>query len=255
MPSGGDIDYSKWDHLEDYSDDDDDEEVTTSSTPRVTRLDAPSQVTFGGGAATLQTSSKQQQQTVTTTSAITPAASSTKASGTSDDDNTWTQKGGQATIPSLNRQVYWTQDRYSATLRLELFDGKVTNVKVEGVLPYADRHAAVGSTKPRLQILLDDNNVLYEGDLPHPVHLAQEDEDIDWSFERRQGNRFVVTTLYKAVPMQGLTVWWKRPLMEVPEIEMENEKPGASQEFLQAWEEAHRMFREKKREPPTKLDI
>jgi hypothetical protein len=253
MPSGGGgIDYSKWDHLEDYSDDDDDAEVTTSSTPRVTRLDAPSQVTFGGGAATVQSSSE--QQTATTTATTTPSASSTKTAGTSDDD-TWTQKGGQATIPSSNRQVYWTQDRYSVTLRLQLRDEKVTNVKVEGVLPYADRHAAVGSTKPRLQIWLDDSTVLYEGDLPHPVHLAQEDEDIDWSFERRQGDRFAVMTLYKAVPMQGLTVWWKRPLMEVPEIKMENEKPGASQEFLQAWEEAHRLFREKKREPPTKLDI
>jgi hypothetical protein len=49
--------------------------------------------------------------------------------------------------------------------------------------------------------------------------------------------------------MQGLFVWWRRPLMEFPEVEVERDggsTSGGSQEFLKAWEEAHKLFRAKK---------
>jgi hypothetical protein len=128
-------------------------------------------------------------------------------------------------------------------------DEKIQSVKVQGVLPHADRHCAVGSTKPRLEIC---NNIccLLEGDLPHQVHLPQDEDEIDWSVERDDKKKFVLVTLYKAVPMEGVFVWWRRPLMDFPEIEIENESSSASsksKEFVQAWEEAHRLFREKKK--------
>ena len=49
---------------------------------------------------------------------------------------------------------------------------------------------------------------------------------------------------------KGLFVWWRRPLMEFPEVDIEQVKDQtsgtASQDFLKTWEEAHKIFREKK---------
>ena len=90
-----------------------------------------------------------------------------------------------------------------------------------------------------------------EGELPHPVHLAEGDDDVDWSVVRDNLNRrFLMITFYKAVPMQGLFVWWRRPLMEFPEINIEQVKDQSSgtssQDFLNTWEEAHKIFQKEK---------
>ena len=165
------IDYSKWDNLDEYSDDDDEVNEDSSSTPRVTRLDAPSRVTFGGGLATAESQSSTSNKS-TTTSSNTAVSKSTQAAAPTVANEAWTQKGGVVTTSS-NRQLYWSQDRYSVSLRFEVEgDEKIQSVQALGVLPYADRHCAVGSTKPQLKIC---NNIscLLEGDLPHQVHLAQ----------------------------------------------------------------------------------
>ena len=156
--------------------------------------------------------------------------------------------------------MYWSQDRYSVTLRLELGEGeKVKSVVVEGILPYADRWSAVGSTKAKL-VCKSGEEVLLEGELPHAVHLAEEDLAVDWSVEDEQMYRFLVVTLHKAVPMQGLTVWWRRPLMSFPEADLtvirgddkSKQQGAASKEFLDAWEEAHKIFREGKQKKDRK---
>jgi hypothetical protein len=257
--SGGNIDYSKWDHLDEYSSDDEDHGEQANETPRVTRLDAPSRVTFGGGEAAVN---PQQSVSVATTTATAPQSTNSSTafgpkSAANNNEATWTQKGGvvKTTCSTTNRrrQLYWSQDRYSVSLRLELTseDEKVQTVQVTGVLPYADRHCATGSNKPRLIIRSSSNSISFlEGDLPHNVHLAQQDEEedmgIDWSIETVANQKFVVVILYKAAPMHRMVVWWRRPLMEFDEIEMESSNVPASQEFVQAWDEAHRLFREKR---------
>lgn len=196
----------------------------------------------------------------------------TTAAGNGDDDDQPKQQG---------RKLYWSQDRYSVTFRLELkeVEGKVQSVDVAGILPYSDRFSAVGSTKPTLRCKgktknkNDDDSLLMllEGELPHPVHLAEDDEDgvVDWSVVVREEEdnsssinsrscRFLMITLYKAVPMHGLSVWWRRPLMEFPELDLDQVKDTkttqttsgaatASQEFRKTWEEAHKIFREEKK--------
>ena len=269
MPGGG-IDYSKWDHLDEYSDDDDgngDGVVESNASPRVTRLDAPSSVTFGGSdnnAIEVDSSMKQNATAVSTTAtteakmgltvgnnAIGPAGKANAGTERLEkEEEKWCVKGGKVTSND-NRQIYWTQDRYSVTIRCQLFGNeKPKLVSVDGILPYADRHCAMGTTKPLLKTVEGKNKILLEGNLPHPVHLANDDDDIDWCIERRKNKdgdtKFIAITLYKAVPMQGLFIWWKRPFMEYDEINIDQEPSQASKEFLQAWEEAHKLFKEKK---------
>ena len=291
------IDYSKWDNLEvSSSDDDDDDDYNdddTMTTPRVTRLDAPSKVTFGGNNNNSTAAHVNIEPSSSSISTPTPQAliANTKTVGSSGSapPASWTERGGLVTVTTGNRKLYWTQDRYSVTLRLELNGGggegessseleeeKVQSVDVDGILPYSDRFSAVGSTKPILRCQSKSSRggiVVLEGELPHPVHLAEEDDDgvVDWSVDVRDDDddnsnknscccRFLMITLYKAVPMQGLSVWWRRPLMEFPElldldrargVDPNNSSSGtgtatASQDFLKTWEEAHKIFREEK---------
>lgn len=254
MPGG--IDYSKWDHLDEYSDDDD-QGVEDQTTPRVTRLDGLSQVTFGGleGSASISPSHsdvagaghpKPTREFVPASK--TASGKSTTLTPKGDSYQIWKENGGEETIPGNQRRLFWSQDRYSVCIRIELGNGdKVDSVIVGEAFPFADRFCAVGTVKPKLTVKLADTSCLVEGELPHPVHLAQDEDEIEWSVERSPSDaRFVAIALYKAVPMQGLSLWWRRPFMSFDEIELGKESTKTSNEFLEAWEEAHRLFREKR---------
>lgn len=271
------IDYSKWDHLDEYSGDDDSDGSNENVdgcpliNPRITRLDGPSRVTFGG---------KHVKKPLVEPSSVSSRTSGPKSPSQSDvpaavenvtkkrPPSSWTERGGCVTKTTVDgkkrRMLYWSQDRYSVALRLELIsvDEKVQVVNVSGILPYCDRFSATGSTRPHLccQVFTNKTNdgknhkvssMLLEGELPHPVHLAEGDDDVDWSVVRDGSNRrFMMITFYKAVPMQGIFVWWRRPLMEFPEIDIEQVKDQtsgtASRSFLKTWEEAHKIFQEEK---------
>jgi hypothetical protein len=305
------IDYSKWDHMEDSSssscDNGDDDDFASNEVvmPRVTRLDVPSQVTFGGvhnketvnvGAspdngvvarsstttdppssiATSNASSTRNDVPLLALEAISKSTTTTATSTTSSHDQQWIQRGGIVTTDD-GRKLYWCQDRYSVTIRLELMPTeKVYSVNIDGVLTYADRHSATGTTTatahPHLTCYRatqkqgrqqqEDADVLFEGDLTHPIHYADDDDDdIDWSIVRVEDSsnnnnnfptRYLQITLYKAVPMPGMFVWWKRPLMQFPEMELMGEDIGsrttASKDFLNAWEEAHKIFQQNRRQ-------
>ena len=274
------IDYSKWDTLE-CSDSDEEE---SSSTPRVTRLQEPSRVTFGGsgdhaGTATIHqpqstpltgsTNHRLDNPTSSSIGSITNEVSS-KTTYQKDPLKVWTSRGGSLET-SDERTLLWSQDRYSVQLRLELKDEElIDRISIDGILPYSERHCATGSQKTTLSVMGKKSDgisfALLQGDLPHPVHLSEDDthevKSVDWSIERHPLDsirRFVAFIMYKAVPMQGLFVWWKRPLSEFEEITLDDEEcgrsSGASNEFLQSWEEAHRLFREKKTREPQPLPL
>jgi hypothetical protein len=302
------IDYSKWDHLDEYSDDED-EQQDQGSSPQVTQLDAPSRVTFGGGSAEITAQSTAPNTSSPSAMAVQklskPTSINTSACIYKDDNDTskkWTQNGGLVTTET-GHKLYWSQDRYAVTFRLALDDhvkAKDLKVHVEGMLPYSDRNHAVGSTKPVLQIMILPTTSpttaaiatatatpllqgdlpilpttspttaaiatatatpLLQGDLPHPVHWAQEDEEekiMDWSIERCSGStNFLVFSLRKAVPMQGMFVWWRRPLLSFPEVDVPaaSSTNTTSQEFSNAWEEAHKLFREKRASQPPQEEI
>jgi hypothetical protein len=289
------IDYSKWDHIEDESSDEDvqDNDVRSDMAvmPRVTRLNAPSKVTFGGNQnnnnnnnnndriVNVEESSTQAMPTTTASSLSSSTTKTLTQSRSTTQVENWTQKGGVVVVTTTNhdttnRQLYWCQDRYSVTLRLTLKeDEKVESVKIDGILSYADRHSATGTTtKPHLTCRRvkqqskdteDTNNVIIlEGDLPHPVHYAEDDdEDIDWCIVRdddgsnnHQNNstRYLQITLYKAVPMVGMFVWWRRPLMQYSEIESWMGDHNNYEEFRHAWEEAHKIFQQNRQQSNRK---
>jgi hypothetical protein len=316
------IDYSKWDNLDCSSSSEDENGDAGNGPARVTKLDGPSQVTFGGGLdrSTMQiepssfsapvAAASPASPPVTTTGASSAVADSRKtktldlAEQRDQEQKQWTDKGGMVQVPCSSWsgsaspvrptcQLYWSQTRYAVTLRLEFVQGgemsastsptihsKDIRVTVEGILPFQERQMAVGTFKPKLHVYgntaTNEKIVLLQDELPHPVHLPQDEEEeigdlkhgqaggrpIDWVIERQvmTDAPYISITLFKAVPMMGMSIWWKRPLISVPDLDHDVISPGDranssntgntnnGQAFAQAWEEAHRMFREKRRQ-------
>jgi len=74
--------------------------------------------------------------------------------------------------------------------------------------------------------------ILLAGKLPRPIHLHENDDDIDYNIEDYpldninednglcviKCDRVLVITLPKATPMVGMTIWWDRPLVGYPRI-------------------------------------
>ena len=189
--------------------------------------------------------------------------------------------------------LYWSQDRYAVTLRLgfpsSLVPTRDVRVRVEGALPYIDRCSAVGSGVASSGVKGDaaaeetahgsiqifrvaresgEETVLLAGTLPRPVHTHQDEDAIDFEIEDNLGeggrdgappacDKLVSITLPKAVPMAGLVLWWDRPLVGYPRIDVSTirERRGKGtapqngdekkEAFQKAWEQAHVMFRDK----------
>ena len=221
------IDYSKWDRLEDSSDEEEPLGV------QLTRLDEPSRLTRTATGELVVEKNKEGD-----TSAAAPHAStttvpvSTQAPPVPSD---WTEKGGSTEY--LGQPLHWTQDRDSLTIRWKISDSHGWKCQVQGASP--ERSTAVSSARPRLVCLCDDKGVL-DVELSHAVFLG--DEDLDWCVERFAGEPFLVFSLEKAVPMAGLTVWWKCPWEGLPEIDL----AWRNNSWSEAWEQAHAEFRAKR---------
>ena len=257
----GRIDYSKWDHMNWNDDDDEDDETDTSRrNPRITRLDQPSRVTAQHD-GTLWIEPETLAPTATT---IASATSKTNKTITE-----WTQQGGTTKLPNKTAtkdtggdeiQLYWSQDRYNVILRLQLPTtvlAKHVSVYLSGaVLNYADRYTASGDPRATLHVTVHSLSLL-TSKLPYPIHYAEHDDNnVDWTMEYLNDSRFLTIVLHKAAPMQGLVLWWRRPLQEMHEINIihqEANQAAKSQQFLETWNKAHQQFRDnrKHKELPT----
>lgn len=250
------IDYSKWDHL-DYGSDDDDE--SSAGTPRVTTLNGPSRITTqSDGTLSIEPSSSKspnnEKKDITN-------ISRTAASKEDSWKKQWTERGG-CVKTDRGRSLYWCQDRNIVTLRLVLhpegdenseITAKQLRARVKGqVYSYKDRHSAVGTHKTAtLEISYKKGGteeVLLQGTLPHAIHKEEDDEEeetttLEWTIEMNGPGRHLQVVLYKATPMPDMVIWWKRPLMEFPEIELPSDDRNTS--FQDAWNEAHQQFRAK----------
>lgn len=230
------IDYSKWDKIEYDSSSSEDEGM---GPPRVTQLNAPSRITrTPDGTLFID-----DEATTPTRSHVEPPKNSQPPT---DIPSSWTEKGSAVAVGEC--QLYWSQDRYSVTLRAALPDtdtNKDWTCHVSNLLPFESRNAAVGSLEHSHLIVQRTGAVekLLEGDLPHPVHAAEGEDGVDWSIERHGNTRYMVVLLYKASIMQGMTLWWKQPFTECPEIELEWRKDNASNAFSEAWQHAQDEFR------------
>ena len=304
------IDYSKWDKM-DFSDneDDNDEKGYDHNTPRVTRLDQPSTVTFGnpnernnGGSISITQSptkfSKAQAQNVSTTTSVKETDASSENmiildKHKSEPDNITsklshlTRNGGSFIYPTKKTETFWSQDRHEAVFSI-VFDGtqiasRYISVEVKGALNYKDRFAAVGGNKPidaentssKGEVIIKSSNnghVLFKGHLAYSIYFPENEEEVDWEIDATNPNRKLVKiTLLKALPMQGLTIWWSRPFLDYPEIDVVNDiedrdhkkhsdgsdKSAKNHEQMKAvWDEAHRMFKEKvKNREKQSIDI
>jgi hypothetical protein len=309
------VDYSKWDRM-DFSDSDDDGDANNHMAPRVTSLDSPGRVTIGTD-GTLEIG----QSSVSSDKSAAAARNSGKSHASNNGEearqeklqkwhNQLSHNGGQhhVTITKSNTAIqspiYWAQDRYAITFRLGfpplLFPSKTIRVKVLGALNYKDRHSAVGSgamsgykeigedgtafgSLEIIAIQSDGETILLSGQLPRPVYLNQDEDEVGFDIEDNllanssrdaECTKFVTITLPKAVPMEGMIIWWDCPLLNFPKINVSSiqerrnpervmsvEEYNASMDrkqsatdaggeskkeaFAKAWNEAHQMFREK----------
>ena len=292
------IDYSKWDNLEVSDDEEEDEQqhdapfftgsggattTTLNSGMRVTRLEAPSKVTFGGSqqksdaSGNLQQSTNVDGQIYGTKSTIPKLEASNESSATATtphedhDNNTttsvsvpdaWIAKGASCQVKGT--PLHWSQDRYSVTLRfgLPLQEGaeKAANpsskwkCRINGpVLSYADRNTAVSAERSRLQIWnanepSSSTEYLVDEEISYPIHWEEDSEgEVDWTIERLSHNSkqsFFTISLMKASPMDGLVLWWKKPLASCPEVTVNDPSKASATDFQQAWKEAHEQFRD-----------
>lgn len=195
-----------------------------------------------------------------------------------------TINGGTFRDPISNRDTYWSQDRYEVILSI-VFDHSLLSTRdirvcVTGAFSYKDRNSATASgggdiahssscssaSKGTLTVVSGDDIIL-KGDLPNFVYFPEGEEEVEWEMDISNNDPkkgLIRITLLKAVPMQGLTIWWRHPLLNFPEINVETDIEGrykqnnvsssssgskhdqqAASKIKETWDEAHRMFREK----------
>lgn len=280
--SGG-INYSKWDKM-DYGSDDESSGAEEEDTPKVTRLDAPSAVTFSSQGVNVEPSCQQ----ISATNSM-PMVNAKNPDGRTPPTNESEKqlarrkamliKNGSIYIdPETKNEVYWCQDRNEAILSVrydhKFILSKDIRVHVKGSLNYEGRHAAVGvdsaidgveGSKGKVVISAVINSepcIILQGYLGYPIYFSESELEVDWEIDVTDPNmKLIRVTLRKAVPMQGLTVWWSRPLLHFPEIDVVADIEGRNltsngnksvpgektkhDKWKQSWEEAHKMFREK----------
>lgn len=263
MPGG--IDYSKWDKI-DYGSDDENSSVNEEA-PAVTRLEESSSVTFSSnGISIAPTADIQKEKEAASKPAVQDDSSITK---NAKQRKLFTKNGSTYVDPRSNNEILWSQDRNEVNISI-IYDcstiaSKDIRVNFYGALSYEDRFSAVGTeniidgvegSKGKLIVTAKGcNESLLQGYTGYPVYLPQDEEEIDWEIDVTDSNmKMIRITLLKAVPMQGLTVWWSRPLIHFPEIDVvsgiegrtsSNSNKDKHDQWKQSWEEAHRMFKEK----------
>jgi len=282
------IDYSKWDKM-DFSDDSIGSEADTNTScaqlcrPRITRFDERSSVTWTGSGSLIFTrgskNDKEKEgcsQNETFPSVETCGGKSIAPSIILDPEkiSLLTKNGGVFHDKRTDCEVYWSQDRYEVVLSIDFNSSKIGSrnirVKVTGAFSYEDRHCATVSNGKKAQngkgtvTVWNNMAVLLKGELSHFIHLAEGEEGVDWEIDTSSASKKLIRiTLLKALPMQGLTIWWNRPLMNFPEINVADiecrcnmgstvknrvnmvDRKDSQGKMKEVWEEAHGLFLEK----------
>ena len=257
------IDYSKWDKM-DFSDDD---ESSSSSfddaTPRITRLDEPSRLTVSPKGATLEHAPKTEKR------APKVEMSTVHQSGNRFDNRMklMVKNGASHVDPVSKNKVWWSQDRGEVIIRIsynQSIASRDIKVKILGGLNYEDRYAScMPEGKPKLMVSAVGKDVpILEGDLEYNVYFPEGEDTLDWEIDVTDPSRKLIQiTLLKAVPMQGLTVWWSRPLAHFPAIDVVSDIEGRQkhenkhEEWKKSWDTAHKLFKEKMKEGRQKHTV
>ena len=235
--------------------------------PRVTRLDGPSRVTRDADG--MITIDRTQPQALPMTSASATRVSQKQPQlikrSQSNLHQRLTKNGGQFTDEATQSQIYWCQDRQEVIIHIEFDAGEIKSKDIQviasGMVAYGERNAAVGggdcNGKLRVTAKVDNGNgnttkTLIEGELPHKIYLAEDEDGVEWEILTEADRKFVVVTLRKAVPMAGVVIWWDCILKHCPKIDLggiegrNKQSSNSSGDGMEsAWEEAHRLFKEK----------
>ena len=76
------------------------------------------------------------------------------------------------------------------------------SVKLEGAVSAHDQTSAtLTQPRPTLCIRVQTTILLLEGTLPYPVYLPDENV-LDWTLENLNQKKYIVVTLFKAMPMR-----------------------------------------------------
>lgn len=221
------VDYSKWNNF--GADEEDDEE--TFQRPRVTTFEGEKGRSFviGPSGASLV-------KTLEVSSIPLPCNSPTEV----ELDRT---NGG------ITDNFTWSQDRYEVCLRRAVqSELKAINVQidfnpVDNFLSVRDRLTGVN---------------FFEGVLRYKFEINEELCPIQWElvtiasqsspnkFDKRE-QRVLEIVFKKVSPIPGSIIWWKMVFIGDPEIDVTTiaGRGTVSTEISSAWDEAHKLFREK----------
>ena len=183
-------------------------------------------------------------------------------------------------------KYFWSQDRMMTHVRIPITSHQKLKyqVRISNLLSYPDRHCATFTTDSAKQRLVvtsssmqgDNKNdtVLLEGTLSYPVYVPEDyDEDeVDWSIQTYTvpsstnndniemsdtntsatapffpADKYLLITLYKATPMMGMTIWWKRCLTsETNDATIIHNHNDTQQKraFQKIWDDAHEQFQQ-----------
>jgi len=306
------VDYSKWDRM-DFSDSEDDSSqhaprVTSLNSPGRVTIGTDGSLEIG------KSSLPSNRSAIPVAAAENVKEDERKKRKLNEWKAKLTHNGGHHHVTirtdemkEVELPIYWSQDRYAVTLRLGFshfaFPSKSIRVRVKGSLDYKDRFSAVGSGAMsgykeegpddstafgEIEIASigvgKSETLLLSGKLPRPIHRNQDEDEIGFDIEDKlieedttddtKCTKFVTISLPKAVPMEGMVIWWEHALLSLPKIDtsmiqersnacnrvmsieeynesMDKKKSSASgdeskkETFAKAWNEAHQMFREK----------
>ena len=223
------VDYSKWDKFDASSSDDDNDEE--HSNPRISSFDGEGRsVTIGPAGVTV--ADKSVSTNVTT--------SSSKATIFQLSD----RNGGKTD------QFIWSQDRSEVVIRKEL----EVSIKAADVEVLFDVITSILSVKVK-----SNGSYLIYGEFRYKFELIDDELcPVQWEIvsmeddnETKTLHRVLEITLRKLSPIPGAVIWWKNVFVGDSEIDVTTipdrvkSNTGAGNEASRAWEEAHRMFKEK----------
>jgi hypothetical protein len=114
-----------------------------------------------------------------------------------------------------------------------------------------------------LKVTTKDSNIVMEGTVRYKFELNDEELcPIQWELVKitdptAAEHRVLEIILKKLSPIPGAIIWWKNVFVDDPEIDVttipDRQMSAASKEVSGAWDEAHRLFKERvaTREPIT----
>jgi hypothetical protein len=245
------VDYSKWDKFAADLSDDDEQEGILSQSPRVTAFEGDSGRSFNIGPSGTQLLPEPPTKSITTTttssSATVITASSSAAATTSSYELLSSRNGG------VTNRCTWCQDRSEVILRKEL----PLSTKAGDIQVTFDRIESV------LKVITKNSSRVMEGTVRYKFELNDEELcPIQWELvtitdPTAVEHRVLEIALKKLSPIPGAIIWWKNVFVDDPEIDVttipDRQMTAASKEVSGAWDEAHRLFRERvaTREPIT----